>query len=425
MIARNFYERSPNILYPTVDVAGEKTGIVGCEFPLLNYLIYLTSLVFGFENWFGRLINLIISSLGVFYFYKLIRSYFGESSAFCGAIVLLVSMWFTYSRKNMPDTFAASLCIAGLFFAFQYLEEGRWHQLMLFFTLGCFGCLSKISASALLTVLAVPLLMSKYSWRRKLMLVIPSSIILVAVYAWYFYWVPYLNSTYEYSMFFMGMPMATGAKELYENWPSVLAHFYDTPLKFTGFAVFAMGIFFLVKDKSYTSILLFLIPFCFFIIVMLKSGLNFVRNEYYMLIITPTMAFVAGRGLAYITNKKIAAMILVMVGIEGVANKVQDFRIRQPFKVLEEIEMVMDKISKRADLIAINGGAESGTAMFMSHRRGWRVLNNLLLDPNYLSYLKSNQCKYIVVLKKDPWVNVDLSLQIIYDSEYYKIYKLD
>src|SRR6478609_1464119 len=76
MIARNFYETDSNILYPRVDVAGTLTGIVGVEFPLYNYLIFLVSLLFGFESWYGRIINLIITSIGTYYFYKLIKNYF-------------------------------------------------------------------------------------------------------------------------------------------------------------------------------------------------------------------------------------------------------------------------------------------------------------------------------------------------------------
>jgi hypothetical protein len=144
MIARNFYEGNSNILYPTVDVGGERSGIVGCEFPILNYLIYLVSLLFGYESWFGRLINLIASSLGVLFFYKLIRQYFGHESAFNASILVLVSIWFTYNRTNIPDTFAASLCMIGLYYAVNYLEHGKFYQLILFFLLGGLGCLSKI-----------------------------------------------------------------------------------------------------------------------------------------------------------------------------------------------------------------------------------------------------------------------------------------
>src|SRR6187551_3709817 len=54
MIARNFYETDSNIFYPRVDTAGEKTGITGSEFPILNYLMYLVSLVFSYQHWYGR-----------------------------------------------------------------------------------------------------------------------------------------------------------------------------------------------------------------------------------------------------------------------------------------------------------------------------------------------------------------------------------
>ena len=40
MVARNFLEVDNNIFYPRVDFAGDKTGITGMEFPLLNYMIY-------------------------------------------------------------------------------------------------------------------------------------------------------------------------------------------------------------------------------------------------------------------------------------------------------------------------------------------------------------------------------------------------
>lgn len=52
MVARNFYETDAGIWLPRVDMAGEKSGITGMEFPLFNYLIYLFSLVFGYDHWY-------------------------------------------------------------------------------------------------------------------------------------------------------------------------------------------------------------------------------------------------------------------------------------------------------------------------------------------------------------------------------------
>jgi hypothetical protein len=423
MIARNFYERSADIRYPTIDVAEEKTGIVGCEFPILNYLIYLLSLIFGFESWFGRLINLIVSSVGIYCFYKLIKQYFTENAAFNATVILLVSLWFTYSRKTMPDTFAASLCLIGLYFAFQFFEKGKWYHLALYFVLAGLGCLSKISAATLLSVLAFPVFFAAYAPSKKIMLVAASTIILICVYGWYFVWVPYLNYTFEFQMFFMGWTFNEGVQQLIENWRGVLARFYDTPLKYTGFLVFTVGIFLLVRKKSWFPLGVFLLPFVSFLIIMIKSGSYFVTNEYYILTIIPAMAFIAGTGLALVSNKKLVAAALIIVSIEGIANKIQDFTVREPFTAMISLEKIMDSVSSRDELISINGNG-SGTPMFFAHRRGWISTNGMLADSTYIARLREKGCKYILILKKSPGQDMTLSLPLVHDSAYFKVYKL-
>ena len=98
MIARNFVETDSNIFYPRVDIAGDKTGITGSEFPMLYYLIYLVSLVFSYQPWYGRIIVLIFSTLGSFYFYKSIKKFFGETVAFYAGIILTGWYGFCCSR---------------------------------------------------------------------------------------------------------------------------------------------------------------------------------------------------------------------------------------------------------------------------------------------------------------------------------------
>ena len=206
MVSRNFYEVDPNILFPRVDVAGDKTGIVGCEFPFLNYLIYVVSLVFGFESWYGRLINLCVSSVGVFFLYLLIRDYFNHKTALWSCILVLVSQWFTYNRTNIPDTFSASLCLISVYYGVKYLESGRVLQLLIFLILGTLGCLNKISAGCFLTLLAIPFFKGDGSLMRKSMLVASSALLIAAVWLWYFFWVTHLNQAYGFgSHFFMGM----------------------------------------------------------------------------------------------------------------------------------------------------------------------------------------------------------------------------
>lgn len=137
MVARNYLEVNANLFYPRVDMAGEKSGITGMEFPLLNYLIFLVSRVFGFDHWYGRLINLIISSIGIYFFYLTIKKFLSPSLAIISGIILLNSIWFSYSRKIMPDTFSVSLTLIGLYFALEYLyTKATILNLLLYILLG-------------------------------------------------------------------------------------------------------------------------------------------------------------------------------------------------------------------------------------------------------------------------------------------------
>ena len=111
MVSRNFYIDGLDLLHPTVDFAGERTGIVGSEFPLFNLFIYLFNEAFSYEHWYGRLINLIVSSIGVYFFYRIVKTIQSQKIALTASLILSCSMWFSYSRKIMPDTFSTSIML--------------------------------------------------------------------------------------------------------------------------------------------------------------------------------------------------------------------------------------------------------------------------------------------------------------------------
>ena len=423
MIARNFYEIDSNILFPRTDSAGDLSGIVGVEFPIYNYLIFLVSLAFGFESWYGRLINLIITSIGTLYFYKLIKNYFGESSAFYSSLTLLVSMWFSYSRITIPDVFAASICIIGLYYAFQYLEKGKAAFLFIFFVLGLLGCLSKISAAPILTCLAIPIFLSRIPLSRKIIISIGASIILGSVCYWYFIWVPYLNLTYHFGgYFFMGMTIHDGIRDLIHEWPHALDQFFVTPLKYTGLTVFLISFYLLVRAKNWVALAAFLIPISAFLVFILKSGWAFYVNDYYPLVSVPFFAFVVGIGLAQIKSKMIATILLVIVSVEGIANQIHVFKIRQPFTSLVSLEPVLNGITLPNDLIAINSDG-SPTPMYCAHRKGWNLTNEYLSNLQNLDFLKSKGCKFIIILKIFN-SNINLELPKVFDSHEFSVYKL-
>jgi len=425
MIARNFYERDANIFYPTVDVGGEKSGIVGSEFPILNYIIYLISLIFGFDDWYGRLIVLVVASVGILYFYRLIKRYFAEGSAFNASILLLVSFWFSYSRKIIPDAFAASLCLIALYYAFSYLDEGKPLHLFTFFILALFGCLSKIMVATILTVLAFPIFNPKIGILRKVLVSFFSLLILIKVCWWYFVWVPYLNTTYGLgSHFFMGMTFGEGIHEIIENFGIVMKRLFDTPFKYTGLAAFLAALFLIVKNRQWLPLGIFLLPYLSFLVILVKTGASIRGDTYYVVTAIPAMAFITGCGLNYINNKKIVAAILLIVGIESISSQIYDFRLREPYKSLANLEKIMDSVSKKDDLIVVNGDPHNPTAMYFAHRRGWSHLTPTLEDSLAVDYIKRRGCKYIVLATK-LYGDANLSYPLVHQSEYFKVYKIE
>ncbi|MBA4055832.1 MAG: hypothetical protein C0490_14045, partial [Marivirga sp.] len=301
MIARNFYETDANIFYPRVDTAGEKSGITGSEFPILNYLIYLVSLVFGYQHWYGRLIVLIFSTIGSFYFYKTLKKFFDESVAFSATIILTASYWFSYSRKVFPDCFSAALCLMALYFVLEYLEKGKITNLLLYLLLGSLGGLSKISSTLLLSVLIIPVFFIHYPTNRKLWTLMISSIVLMTILGWYYLWVPYLNTFGYGDHFTTGCPLLSmGWAEIQANWSRVLRRLYIVPTKYLGFAIFIGSLIYIIYKKHWTIFALFIIPYLCFLLIILKTGKNVIYDQYYVLCIIPAMAFISGFALSKI-----------------------------------------------------------------------------------------------------------------------------
>lgn len=426
MVARNYYETDPNILYPRIDIGGDLTGITGMEFPVLNYLIYILSLVFGYGHWYGRLINLLVSSLGCWYFYLLLRRFFSERISFYSTLMLLVSIWFAYSRKIMPDTFSMSLVIIGMYYGVNYLYENgnRVKNVLLYVVLTMAGVLSKLPSGYILVVFLLPLIDKEVMFKRKALFCAVSAVICMPVAWWYLLWVPHLVSTYGFEHFFMGKGFAEGCSEVMANFGDALKHFYSDALKFIGFGVFLLGLVMCFVRRNKLALYIFGLSFVAFCIVILKSGWTFTHHEYYIIPFVPPMALIGGCGLAAITNTKLRVVLMVAVAMEGILNQHCHFVIREPRKPLLQLESDLDRFTCRDDLIVINSG-ENPTAMYFAHRKGWVAGNDQLSDTNYLNDLRKHGCKCVVVMKRALGENVDMQLPLLLDNENYAIYHLE
>ncbi|MNK02269.1 hypothetical protein D3C87_200900 [compost metagenome] len=425
MVTRNFYEESANILYPRIDFAGEKTGITGMEFPLLNYADYLVSEVFGYQHWYGRLVNLIVSSLGIWFFFLVLKRYFSRETAFNAAFILLVSIWFAYSRKIMPDTFACSLVIMGFYYACRYFEEDRrkWLHITLYALFTLLGILAKLPTGFLLILYAFFIFNRHISIHLKIVFFILSGIILAPIAWWYFSWVPYLVEKYEFWHFFMGKPISIGAKELAENLGDGLKHFYDAALKFVGFGVFLVGLFFAIKQRNKLLLWILGLSFCSFAIIALKAGFTFTHHSYYIIPFVPVMALTAGYGISGFRNKTVQIVFLSIIALEGTLNQLHDFRLKEHELAFVKLESDLDQFASKSDLIAVNT-IDNPTAIYFAHRKGWVASNEELSDEAFRKDIRQKGCKYIVVLKRYLGGDLYLQLPVVLTNENWTVYRL-
>ena len=427
MVARNFLDHDNNILYPRIDIAGERTGITGMEFPTLNYLIYLISEIFGYQHWYGRLINLIVSSIGVFYFYKLIKGFFSEAISFKATLILIVSIWFQYSRKIMPDTFAMSLVFISIYHGFNYLKNNYTRktiiQLLLYFIFVLFGVLSKLPVGYLLILFIFFYLDKQVCLRRKIILVIITLIAFLPIFWWYFIWVPFLVDHFGFWHFFMGKSITVGFYEILDNLNDSCKKFYDTALKYSGFILFVMGLIYIFIKKEVRLKWVFLSTFLSFCVLVFKSGFTFSQHSYYIIPFVPVMALIAGYGIEQIKNNRLKLFFLIIICIEGIGNQFHDFIIHENDAQILTLEKTLDSFSSRKDLIVINSG-DYPTPMYYSHRKGWVNFNDSISNPVYITKLKTNGLKYIVILKRSFGSNLELPVYSrIFNNQDYAIYK--
>jgi len=425
MVARNFYETDANIFYPRIDIAGDKSGITGMEFPIFNYLIYLLSLIFGYEHWYGRLINLVVSSTGIYFFYRIIFKYFKPAIAFNAAFILIVSFWFAYSRKIMPDTFASSLVLISLFYGSNYLDKkSSFRNLALYFIFGLLGILSKLPVAYIWIVYVIWFFNSEIKTSGKLIFTLASIPIIAVVSYWYFIWVPYLIEEFGFWHFFMGDSLEKGITDTITYLPRILNHFYESALRYVAFIFLFIGLGYGIVRKQKLILAIFFLSLLAFTFIIFKSGNTFAFHSYYVLPFIPVMALMAAYGLNQIKNKKVIVVLLFVIGVEGLLNQWNDFRIKPKEKALVALENDFNKISEAGDLIVINSGYHP-TPMYFTHRKGWLTSNKNLSDSVYMDDLINRGCKYALILKQSFGSDVDLNQSVIVNNEYYKIYRLD
>src|SRR5213080_2263095 len=125
-IARNFYEGGFRFAYPQIDWAGDATGYVGTESPILPFLTAICYKVAGIHEWIGRSQAVIFFAVSLPFFFLLVREVFDNTAAAWATFFFSFAPLNVFaSREFMPDVPSLSLAIIGLYFFLRLIGNDK------------------------------------------------------------------------------------------------------------------------------------------------------------------------------------------------------------------------------------------------------------------------------------------------------------
>ena len=159
MVARNFYRHGMNIFTPEVDwrttTRPPVDGLVGgTELQVVPFLTAALYHVFGVAYWAGRVVPIAFALLGICFFHRLVRRFYGPTCAAIAALLLTVSPYYLYcGRCQMPETFVFAMSFATLLYFDKWLESRRSCH----YWLAAACCLLMLLGKPHMIVMAIPM----------------------------------------------------------------------------------------------------------------------------------------------------------------------------------------------------------------------------------------------------------------------------
>src|SRR5439155_6085515 len=154
-IARNFFENGFRFAYPQIDWAGNATGYVGTEFPILPFLAAICYKFAGIHEWIGRCQAVIFFAVSLPFFFLLVREIFDNTAAVWATFFFRFAPLNVFAgRSFMPDVPSLGLAIIGLYFCLRWIYDRESVQFFIAAIAISLSLLIKITS----IVIAAPLL---------------------------------------------------------------------------------------------------------------------------------------------------------------------------------------------------------------------------------------------------------------------------
>ena len=385
-IARNFSEGGFRFAHPQIDWAGNATGYVGTEFPILPFVAAICYQFAGIHEWIGRSQAMIFFAVSLPFLFLLVREIFGSTAA------IWATFFFSFAPVNifagrsfMPDVPSLSLAIVGLYFFLRWIEDRESVSFLLAAITISLSILIKVTS----IVIAAPLLylavagigdpgrletklMRSRDHRSGLQLLLFAAIALLPSAAWY--WHAYQVAEKFYPHHFFG---AGGVRIESFSWYWNIARQTATSSLTPILSIMALIGLFVAPRSRYSRLFHWWLAAMILFFVVVGYG-N--RHRWYQLPLVPIAAAFAGAACAFIGSKIASSRIAIVTLSILLASSfalLSYLCVRPLYESsaaqLRDAGLELNKITAPGALIV---AADMGdpTIFYYAQRKGWHFL---------------------------------------------------
>ena len=372
-IARNFSANGFPFAYPQIDWAGDASGYVGTEFPILPFLAAICYKIAGIHEWIGRSQAVIFFAVSLPFFFLLVRESFGSTAAIWAAFFYSFAPLNVFAgRSFMPDVPSLSLALIGLYYFLRWLDNER----PIFLVWAAIAISLALLVKLPTAVIGAPLLFlvwQKWGWNflKRPGLWFFAAITILPSLAWYWHAHQIAERFYPHHFFGEG-GIRIENFGWYWNIVRLTATLSLTPV----LAIMAIiGLFVAPRGKYAWLFHWWLAAMVLFIIVVGYGN----RHPWYQLPLVPIAAAFAGAACAFFRSK-ISSRVVVMTFSILLASSFAILAYlyvrplyRSSAAALRDAGMELRKTTAPGSLII---AADSGdpTIFYYAERKGWHFL---------------------------------------------------
>ena len=304
-LAQNYYYGGLRFFYPEVNENRCIDGIVSCELPLPSFLAACSYKLFGFDEFYFRLITFLFYSFGMFALFLLFNTRMNKTMSMALLLILQLSpILLFYGANFIPDVcslglaFLAWYCFFKLYIQhpFEPNTKAIGMHILFVISLGLSVAIKTTSLIQFISILGLlvfsylPFLKIKIPQRRTL------SISLMLAFtiplSWYL-WSKYLSLTHNSQYFMMSLPHSESWDKYFEAWAVYLANWPPQALSYPIIYIAASLLILLVFLKKFIQTELYFLSILnsigsiLFLFLMIEQ---FKYHDYYFICLFPVFA---------------------------------------------------------------------------------------------------------------------------------------